>query len=45
VPYKVTDACRKEDRGTYKFAKVDGTELEGIFSGDRVKNLCTRARF
>jgi hypothetical protein len=44
-PYKVTDASRKEDRGTYKLAELDGTELEGIFSGDRVKKFVTRERF
>jgi hypothetical protein len=44
-PYKVTDASRKEDRGTYKLAELVGTELEGIFSGDRVKKFVTRERF
>jgi hypothetical protein len=44
-PYKVTNASRKEDRGTYKLAKLDATELEGIFLGDRVKKFVTRERF
>ena len=44
-PYKVTDATKKDDRGTYKLAELDGTELEGIFSGDRVKKFIARREF
>jgi hypothetical protein len=43
--YKVTDTTRKDDRGTFKLAELDGTELEGIFSGDRVKRFIARERF
>jgi hypothetical protein len=41
-PYKVTDTKRKDDRGTYKLAELDGTELEGFFSGDRIKKFIMR---
>ena len=44
-PYKVTDATKKDDSGTYKLAELDGTELEGIFSGDHIKKFTIRREF
>lgn len=41
-PYEVVDATRKEDRGTYKLAELDGTKLEGFYAGDRVKKFVRR---
>ena len=38
-PYRLADATRKEDRGTCRLAELDGTMLEGYFSGDRVKRF------
>ena len=43
-PYKVTDASRKGDRGTYKLAELDGAALEGYFSGDRLKKFVARGQ-
>ena len=42
-PYKITDISRKGDRGTFKLAEMDGTALEGVFAGDRLKRFITRA--
>ena len=44
-PYKVTDATKKDERGTYKLAELDGTDLDGIFSGDRIKKFIARREF
>ena len=44
-PYKVTDVTWKHTRGTYKLAELDGTELEGSVSGDRVEKLIARTGF
>jgi hypothetical protein len=33
------DVTKKEDRGTYRLAELDGTELEGFDAGDRVKKF------
>ena len=38
-PYRIADATKKGDRGTYRLAELDGTMLEGHFSGDRVKRF------
>ena len=42
-PYKITDISRKGDMGTFKLAEMDGTALEGVFAGDRLKRFITRA--
>jgi len=42
-PYKITDASRKGDRGTFGLAELDGTALEGVFAGDRLKRFIIRA--
>ena len=39
APYKLTDATKIDDRGTYKLAELDGTELKGIFLGHRIKKF------
>ena len=39
VPYRIADASKKGDRGTYRLAELDGTMLQGYFSGDRVKRF------
>jgi hypothetical protein len=44
-PYRVIDVTRKEDRGTYRLAELDGTELEGFYAGDRVKKFVRREIF
>ena len=41
-PYKIADAMKKGDKGTYKRAELDGTMLEGFFSGNRVKRFIAR---
>jgi hypothetical protein len=41
-PYKITDADRKGGHGTYKLAELDGTTLDGFYSGDRLKKFATR---
>ena len=41
-PYRIADATKKGDRGTYRLAELDGTMLEGYFSGDRVKRFIAR---
>lgn len=41
--YKLVDAKRKANRGTYKLVELDGTELEGFNADDRIEkkfNLC-----
>ena len=44
-PFKVLDATKEDERGTYKLAELDGTELEGIFSGDCIKEFIPRREF
>jgi hypothetical protein len=39
------DVTKKENRGTYRLAELDGTELEGVYAGDRVKKFVRRERF
>jgi hypothetical protein len=41
-PYKVIDATRNRDRGTYRFAELDGAELERLHSGDRLTKFAAR---
>ena len=41
-PYLVVDASRKEDRGTYQLAELDGVVMKGYFPGDRVKKFTKR---
>ena len=41
-PYRIANATKKEDRGTYRLAQLDGTMLEGHFTGDRVKRFIAR---
>ena len=41
-PYRIADTTKKGDRGTYRLAELDGTMLEGYFSGDRVKRFIVR---
>ena len=39
---RIADVTKKGDRGTYRLAELDGTTLEGYFSGDRVKRFIAR---
>ena len=39
VPYRIANATKKGDGGTYRLAELDGTMLESHFSGDRVKRF------
>ena len=41
-PYRIADATKKGVRATYRLAELDGTMLEGYFSGDRVKRFIAR---
>ena len=41
-PYRIADATKKGDRGTYRLEEHDGTMFEGHFSGDRVKRFIAR---
>ena len=38
-PYRIADATKKGDRGTYRLVELDGTVLKGYFSGDRVQRF------
>ena len=37
--YWIADTTKKGDTGTYRLVELDGTILEGYFSGDRVKRF------
>ena len=41
-PYRIADATKKGGRGTYRLAELNGTMLQGYFSGDRVKRFIAR---
>ena len=41
-PNRIADAKKKGDKGTYRLAEIDGTMLEGHFSGDWVKRFIAR---
>ena len=44
-PYRIADATKKGDRENYRLAELDGTMLEGYFSGDRVKRFMRGSDF
>ena len=39
-PYKIREIC--QDRGTYLLSELDGTEMKGIYAGDRIKKFYAR---
>jgi len=39
-PYKIREI--RQDRGTYLLSELDGTEMKGIYAGDRIKKFNTR---
>ena len=38
-PYRIADATKKGDRGTYRLVELDGRMLQRYFLGDRVKRF------
>jgi hypothetical protein len=42
--YKVTNVIRKGNRGTCRLAKLDGTKLDGFYTGDRPKRSTEREK-